>query len=103
MDDKTLNVPDWWPDEPIPVYYSKEPEITGRANIDWTKLNEAIDPMWHDIDEPLPGYYSQKDPTAKQIYITTAGIHNNIYSLLAQYEAKRLLEQTAEENKNVTK
>lgn len=24
MDDKTLNVPDWWPDEPIPIYHAKE-------------------------------------------------------------------------------
>ena len=24
MDNETLKVPDWWPDEPIPIYHAKE-------------------------------------------------------------------------------
>ena len=47
--------------------------------MDWTKLNETIDPRWHEIDDPIPVYHSKEKLEPKQIYISTADIYNTPY------------------------
>lgn len=47
--------------------------------MDWTKLNETIDPRWHEIDDPIPIYHSKEEPEPKQIYISTTGTYDTPY------------------------
>ena len=55
--------------------------------MDWTKLNETIDPRWHNIDAPIPVYHSKEKMEPKQIYISTANPYNDEYHyLMKQYK-----------------
>ena len=47
--------------------------------MDWTKLNETIDPRWHEIDDPIPVYHLKEKLEPKQIYISTAGTYGTPY------------------------
>lgn len=47
--------------------------------MDWKKLNETIDPRWHEIDNPIPVYHSKEKLEPKQIYISIAGIYDTPY------------------------
>ena len=61
--------------------------------MDWTKLNETIDPRWHEIDDPIPVYHSKEKLEPKQIYISTAGSYDTPYYQMYKEYMDRLAYQ----------
>ena len=61
--------------------------------MDWTKLNETIDPRWHEIDDPIPIYHSKEEPEPKRIYISTVGIYDTPYYQMYKEYLDRLTYQ----------
>lgn len=122
MNDKTLNVPSWWPDEPIPVYHSKETleprhiwiSTAGIHNDTLSllmkeyaqyldKINQDVS---RDLCERAPKYYFTIDedgltPMTNEWPDEVVDKFNSIGCtsfVLTLEELEQLLEQTAEEN-----
>lgn len=55
--------------------------------MDWTKFNETVDLSNHAFDEYIRACRPSKDSETKQMYVSTAGAHNNTYTyLMKQYK-----------------
>lgn len=113
MDDKTLNVPEWWPDEPIPIFNLPATFDTNKilfSSADWRKDqftkwckeyaaqldNEINQSRYRELCETIPTYYV----TLPDDIVDKFNSIGCTSFVLTADELERLLENKQKENNN---